>query len=69
MASTGAREAYNARLLAELKADPSHPKHGSTTAYRAGCRCVGRGSCTQANSHDQLQRRYDREHVERTRSP
>lgn len=57
MASPAAREAYNARLLEELKADPAHPKHGSTTAYRAGCRCVGRGSCSQANSTDQLMRR------------
>lgn len=58
MSSSAAREAYNARLLAELKADPAHPKHGSTTGYRAGCRCTGRGSCTAANSHDQLTRRY-----------
>lgn len=57
MPSASAREAYNARLLAELKADPAHPKHGSTTAYRAGCRCIGRGSCTAANSTDTLLRR------------
>lgn len=58
MSGSAAREAYNARLLAALKADPHHAKHGSTTGYRAGCRCVGAGSCTQANSHDQLTRRY-----------
>lgn len=57
MPSAAAREAYNARLLAELKADPAHPKHGSTTGYRAGCRCIGPGSCTAANSADQAGRR------------
>lgn len=57
MASDAARQAYNARLLAELRADPAHPKHGSTTAYRAGCRCIGAGSCTEANARDQLHRR------------
>lgn len=57
MPSDSARAAYNARLLAELKADPAHTKHGSTTAYRAGCRCVGAGSCTAANATDQLHRR------------
>lgn len=60
MASRAAREAYNARLLAELKADPFHPMHGSTTAYRAGCRCIGPGSCTNANAQDQLRRRTSR---------
>lgn len=57
MATYAARAAYNARLLAELKADPLHPKHGSTTGYRAGCRCIGRGSCTEANARDQFHRR------------
>lgn len=57
MPSSAARLAYNARLLAELKADPAHAKHGSTTGYRAGCRCIGPGSCTNANSRDQLVRR------------
>lgn len=57
MPSLAAREAYNARLAAELKADPHHPRHGSTTAYRAGCRCIGTGSCTNANAQDQLHRR------------
>lgn len=60
MSSDAARAAYNARLLAELKADPLHAKHGSTTAYRAGCRCIGRGSCTEANARDQLHRRVAR---------
>lgn len=58
MSSSAARETYNSRLLSELKADPHHPKHGTTTGYRAGCRCIGAASCTAANSHDQLTRRH-----------
>ena len=27
------------RKLAEMLADPSHPKHGTTTGYGYGCRC------------------------------
>lgn len=60
MASEAARAAYNARLLAELKADPASPRHGTTTGYRAGCRCIGAGSCTNANAQDQLHRRLSR---------
>lgn len=57
MATDAARAAYNVRLLDQLRADPGHAKHGSTTAYRAGCRCIGAGSCTEANARDQLHRR------------
>ena len=28
-----------ARRLAELRADPGHPMHGTMTGYRYGCRC------------------------------
>jgi len=32
-------ERWKARLLAELAADALHPKHGTISGYRAGCRC------------------------------
>lgn len=50
MPSLEARQAYNDRLALELKAKPNHPRHGTTTAYRAGCRCIGPGSCSAANA-------------------
>ncbi len=35
------RQEYECRVrrLAELRADPAHPMHGTMTGYRYGCRC------------------------------
>lgn len=30
---------WKEKALAELKADPSHPRHGTMTGWRAGCKC------------------------------
>lgn len=57
MSSAAARKAYNERLAAAMRADPNHPMHGTATGYRASCRCIGAGSCTEANARDQLHRR------------
>lgn len=59
MASDSARAAYNARLLAELKADPASPRHASATAYRAGCRCR---PCCDWNTADTWARRHGYKH-------
>lgn len=58
MANAEQRQAYNDRLLEELQADPGHPRHGSTTAYRAGCRCR---PCTDVHASDARDRSYKRD--------
>lgn len=55
------KRAYDARLREALASDPQHSMHGTTTAYRAGCRCTGEGSCTQVHARDALRRRYARD--------